>query len=169
MKSSGSKELLEAFRLHRKLTLDLLLSLDNEQLTWRPIKATGSFGKQFRHLLDVQRSYVDSMFTGVLDFLRSDIDHALENDRGKLLESLREEDRRLESKLSTISAVKLFSHSIDCSSVVKYLGEDNRTASIEQIISWMTEHEVFHDGELALYVRSSGMGFPKSWMIWGLK
>lgn len=169
MKSSGSKELLEAFRLHRKLTLDLLLSLDNEQLTWRPIKATGSFGKQFRHLLDVQRSYVDSMFTGVLDFLRSDIDHALENDRGKLLESLREEDRRLESGLSNIPTDELLVHSIDCSRVVKYLRDDNSTASIAKIISWMTEHEIFHEGELALYVRSARMKFPGSWIIWGLR
>ncbi|MEM0136566.1 MAG: DinB family protein, partial [Thermoplasmatales archaeon] len=58
---------------------------------------------------------------------------------------------------------------IDCSRVVKYISEDNRKTSPEIIVSWITEHELFHEGELALYIRSAGMKFPDCWITWGLR
>lgn len=130
---------------------------------------SGSFGKQFRQILDIQRCYVDSIFTGVLDFKRDDVEYSLESDRDRLLKSLREEDGRLESRLSCIPLDELHVHSIDCSSVVKYLGEENSSASMAKIISRMTEHEIFHEGELTLYLRSTNMKYPDSWIVWGLK
>ena len=79
VKSSGFKVMLETFSFHRTLTIDLLCSLGNEQLTCRPIKGFGSFGKQFRHILDAQRCYVDSIFTFFLNFQRDNIYHSLES------------------------------------------------------------------------------------------
>ena len=169
MRGSEPKEILETFRLHRMLTLDLLQSLGNEQLLWRPIKASGSFGKQFRHILDIQRCYVESMINGFLTFFRPHIDHDLEADRERLIQELDLEDGKLEKFFENIQWQKANEKYIDCSQVVQYLGNDKVRASPIQILSWLTEHEILHDGELALYVKTAELKFPGSWMIWGLK
>ncbi|MHB1709189.1 MAG: hypothetical protein ACYCT2_06930, partial [Thermoplasmataceae archaeon] len=49
---------LEIFRFHRSLNLDLLNSLDQSELGVSPINNAGSFGKQFRHIMDVQKCYI---------------------------------------------------------------------------------------------------------------
>ena len=81
MRSSGVNEILGTFKLHRKLTRDLLCSLDPEQLTLKPFEIAGTFGKQFRHLLDIERCHVESIINGSLTFFRPHIDHAPEAER----------------------------------------------------------------------------------------
>ena len=57
---------------------------------------------------------------------------------------------------------------IDCTPAAKYLGENHKKISPLQVISLITEHEVFHEGELALYYISAKIRFPGNWMAWGL-
>lgn len=85
MRSSEVKMLVETFKLHRKLTLDLLRSLDSEQLSIKPISNGGTFGKQFRHILDIERCYVDSIINGSLTFFRPHFDHTLETNKERLI------------------------------------------------------------------------------------
>ncbi len=159
----------ETFTFHRNLTLDLLNFLREDQLSLAPIAGAGSFGKQFRHILDMERCYTDSMVTGSLDFFRTDINHTLENDKYGMIKALLNEDKRLKSVLSKIPEDELYRLNIDCSNVVKYVGEKHRKTSPEIVVSWIMEHELFHDGQLALYIRYLGMKFPESWMFWGLR
>ena len=169
MKNSEIRNQLENYKIHRKLTRDLLLSLSQEQLSVKPFKISGTFGKQFRHLIDIERCYVESLITGSLTFFRSSIDHSIENDKKRLIQEMDEEDRKLDQIFVSIQWGKANDKSIDCSQAVKYLGDNNKLASPVQILSWITEHEIFHEGELALYVRNEKLKFPGSWMIWGLK
>lgn len=169
MRSSEVNEILGTFRLHRKLTRDLLRSLHPEQLALKPFDRAGAFGKQFRHLLDIEKCYVESMINGSLTFFRPNIDHALEADRERLIQELDLEDGKLEKFFESIQWQEANEKYIDCSQVVQYLGNDNIRASPVQILSWLTEHEILHDGELALYVKTTELKFPGSWMIWGLK
>ena len=166
--SSESETLLENYKLHRKLTRDLLLSLNQEQLSLKPFSVSGTFGKQFRHLLDIEKCYVESLLNGFLAFYRSDIDHSLETNRERLIQELDREDAKLEKFFKGIRREKVNEKYVDCTQAVQYLG-DNIRASPVRILSWLTEHEILHEGELLLYVRTERMEFPKSWMIWGLK
>ena len=166
--SSESETLLENYKLHRKLTRDLLLSLNQEQLSLKPFSVSGTFGKQFRHLLDIERCYVESLLNGFLAFYRSDIDHSLETNRERLIQELDREDAKLEKFFKGIRREKVNEKYVECTQAVQYLG-DNIRASPVRILSWLTEHEILHEGELLLYVRTERMEFPWSWMIWGLK
>ena len=166
--SSESETLLENYKLHRKLIRDLLLSLNPEQLSLKPFSVSGTFGKQFRHLLDIEKCYVESLLNGFLAFYRSDIDHSLETNRERLIQELDREDAKLEKFFKGIRREKVNEKYVDCTQAVQYLG-DNIRASPVRILSWLTEHEILHEGELLLYVRTERMEFPKSWMIWGLK
>ena len=169
MRSSDVKMLLDTFKLHRKITRDLLCSLNSEQLSNKPISSAGTFGKQFRHILDIERCYVESIINGSLTFFRPYIDHTLESDKERLIQELDVEDGRLEKILESIGGQKATEKYIDCSKVVKYLGDAHPQASPVQVLSWLTEHEILHDGELALYVRAVKIKFPDSWMVWGLR
>lgn len=50
---------------------------------------------------------------------------------------------------------------------IKYINKSN--VSPEEIIMYIVEHNIFHEGELTLYIREIGNKFPENWMIWGLK
>ena len=167
--SSESETLLENYKLHRKLTRDLLLSLNQEQLSLKPFSVSGTFGKQFRHLLDIEKCYVESLLNGFLAFYRSDIDHSLETNRERLIQELDREDAKLEKFFKGIRREKANEKYVDCTQAVQYLGDNNIRASPVRILSWLTEHEILHEGELLLYVRTERMEFPRSWMIWGLR
>ena len=163
------KNLLENYKIHRKLTRGLLLSLGHEQLSVKPFHASGTFGKQFRHLIDIELSYVESLTTGSLSFLRPNVDHSIENDKERLIHEMDTVDSDLIQVTGNIDNAEAEDKYIDCSQAVMYLGEVNLLASPIQILKWITEHEIFHEGELALYVRNEKLKFPDSWMIWGLK
>ncbi len=167
--NTDMKNLLENYKVHRKLTRDLLLSIGQEQLSAKPFHASGSFGKQFRHLIYIERSYVESLTTGSLSFFRPNVDHSIENDKEKLIHEMDTVDVDLIQIIGSIGNAKAEDKYIDCSQAVKYLGDRNMLASPIQILKWITEHEIFHEGELALYVRNEKLKFPESWMIWGLK
>ena len=81
MRNADVRALLGTFKHHRILTRDLLFSLNSEQLSIKPISSAGTFGKQFRHILDIERCYVESIVNGSLNFLRPYIDHTLESDK----------------------------------------------------------------------------------------
>ena len=169
MTNTEVKNLLENYKIHRKLTRDLLLSLGQEHLSVKPFHASGSFGKQFRHLIDIERSYVESLTTGSLSFFRPNVDHSIEIDKIRLINEMDTLDRELIQIICSLGNVKAYNKYIDCRQAVNYLGESNMFASPIRILSWITEHEIFHEGELALYVRNEKLKFPDSWMIWGLR
>ena len=169
MTNTEVKNLLENYKIHRKLTRDLLIFISQEQLSVKPFHASGTFGKQFRHLIDIESCYVESLTTGSLTFFRPNVDHSIENDKKRLIHNMDRVDRELSQIICSIENAKADNKYIDCRQVMKYLGDGNMFASPIQILSWITEHEIFHEGELALYVRNEKLKFPDSWIIWGLK
>lgn len=56
---------------------------------------------------------------------------------------------------------------ISCEKSIKYISKSN--VSPEEIIMYIIEHNIFHEGELTLYIREIGKKFPENRMIWGLK
>ena len=160
--------MIENLRFHGDLIFSSLESIEHKFLEVRPVKNAGTFGKQFRHILDIRKCYLDALQSGTLDFYREDVDHSLEKNKQALMEELRSALNEICRIVSSFEERKIEDKWIDCTKAVKYLGEDHKRISALNVISLVTEHEVFHEGELALYYRSSMIKFPRNWMAWGL-
>ena len=129
MKNSEIRNQLENYKIHRKLTRDLLLSLSQEQLSIKPFSVSGTFSKQSRHLIDIERCYVESLKTGSPTFFRPSVDHSIENDKKKLIQEMDTLDKDLEQTFASIQWKKTNDKSIDCSQKAEYLGGNNKLAS----------------------------------------
>lgn len=159
---------IESFRFHNSLLTSLLETINFELLLVSPIKNAGTFGKQFRHILDIRKCYLDALKKGILDFYRIDIDHSLENNKQGLLEASRRIVEEICTEISLCDSKRLEEKWVDCTPSLKYLGGNNRKISPLQAIGLLIEHEVFHEGELALYFKSANLEFPNNWITWGL-
>ncbi|MCL4337659.1 MAG: DinB family protein [Candidatus Thermoplasmatota archaeon] len=159
---------IESLRFHNSLLTSSLESIPTELLLVSPIKNAGTFGKQFRHILDIRKCYLDALKKGILDFYRIDIDHSLENNKQGLLEVSRRVVEEICAEVSLCDNKRLEEKWVDCTPSLKYLGENNRKINPLQAIGLLIEHEVFHEGELALYFKSANLEFPKNWMTYGL-
>ena len=159
---------IESLRFHNSLLTSSLESIPTELLLVSPIKNAGTFGKQFRHILDIRKCYLDALKKGILDFYRIDIDHSLENNKQGLLEASRRIVEEICAEVSLCDNKRLEEKWVDCTPSLKYLGENNRKINPLQAIGLLIEHEVFHEGELALYFKSANLEFPKNWMTYGL-
>ena len=160
--------MIENLRFHDGLILSSLESIDSKFLEVSPVKNAGTFGKQFRHILDIRKCYLDALQSGTLDFYRRDVDHSLESNKQVLLEELRSVLKEICRIVSSYDERKVMDKWIDCTPAVKYLGENHKRISALEVVSLITEHEVFHEGELALYYRSTKIRFPRNWIAWGL-
>ncbi len=155
-------------RFHASLLASSLESIHSDLLPLNPIENAGTFGKQYRHILDMRKCYLNALRSGILDFYRIDIDHSLENNKHGLLERLKRILEEICAEVTLLDSKQLEEKWIDCTPSVKYLGENNRKISPYQAIGLLLEHEVFHEGELALYFKSADLKFPKNWITWGL-
>ena len=168
MNVSVLSDMIETLRFHGDLIHSSLESVDCEFLEASPIKNAGTFGKQFRHILDIRKCCIDALKLGTLDFYRSDVDHTLESNKQVLLEELKSVLVEICRIVSAYDARKVEDKWIDCTPSIKYLGQNYKGINPLQVISLITEHEVFHEGELALYYRAAGIRFPENWITWGL-
>lgn len=159
---------IEILRFHDALLTNSLKSIDSGILPVDPINNAGTFGKQFRHIIDIRKCYLDALKSGILDFYRKDIDHSLENNKQRLLDELKRISEDICAEVSLYDSQRLEEKWIDCTPSVRYLGENNRKINPLQAIGLLIEHEVFHEGELALYFKSKNLKFPKNWITWGL-
>ena len=108
------------------------------------------------------------MQSGTLDFYRRGVDHSLESNKQILLGELRSVLVEICRIVSAYDERKVVDKWIDCTPSVKYLDENHKRISPFQVIKLFTEHEVFHEGELALYYRSAKLRFPRNWVAWEL-
>ena len=172
MTNPGISNFLDTFKYHRKLTRDLLYSLSQEQLALKPISKAGSFGKQFRHLLDIERRYVESLNNGSLTFFRSHIDHSMEIDRERLIKEIDLEDRKLEKIFESMKPQKsmekceeLFKKTVPpksgytivielkLMSLIKSIVDD--TTQLRNLI-WPRESKAFNEEALKIFRRERG-------------
>lgn len=168
MSKDLESKLLE-FRLHTLLIRDMLESISERDLAMSPVKGGGTFGKQFRHMLDNMRCYRDALESGSLDFNRTDINHALEDDRQQLLSEFEGLYISIDEFFSNLEHGRERMKYVDGSAVTRYLGDDFIKLSPSRILSLIVEHLVFHEGQLTLYFRALERPFPPSWMFWGLR
>jgi uncharacterized damage-inducible protein DinB len=142
------------WKLFRNLTYDLLESLAEKNLIETVGKNMGSLGKQFRHLGDVQLCYNEAIKTGKIDFSKYRRDYSIENSKLKLRQFLEEMDEEMYSLIEKNNTVE-----IDWGFT---------KISLIEHLDFLIQHEILHQGELIVYIRSLELRFPKSWEeLWG--
>ena len=100
MVSAYLSDEIENLRFHSALITSTLESIHSELLSARPVRKAGTFGKQFRHILDIRKCYPYAVELGVLDIHRIDVEHSIEKNKHSLLGEL---NRVLEEICSKIS------------------------------------------------------------------
>ena len=140
----------------RSLTMDLLRSLEPEDLEFRPGSSVGLMWQHFRHLGRIQENYLHAMDTGRISFGVDGVTYAGGASKELLLEYLKRLDSDLSEKLKFPSGLR---RRID------WFGEE---VDLGVHLSRLTEHELLHQGMLVVYVRLLNRKFPVSWRTWGL-
>ncbi len=160
-------EKIEELKIHNDLILKLLNSLKNDDLIMAPFENAGTIGKQFRHIITTNETYYYAMISGNLDFYVDSINHSIENNASDLMENFKKTNENIINLIENMNIYRLNEKYINCKKSAKYI--DKNYVSPNEIITYITEHTVFHEGELTLYIRSLHKNFPENWMIWGLK
>jgi hypothetical protein len=139
----------------RGLTLELLDSLTDTELTYALGPGLAAFWKQFRHVGRVQECYVEALNTKRIKF-----DYANERYRGgcskeRLRSYLQELDRELFDILE----------SLDWNLNIEW---DAKAVTVLQHLLWMVAHETLGHRQWIVYTRLMGKKLPPSWKAWGI-
>ncbi len=158
------ESLIDTYRLHRNLITDVLRQLSDEQLQLTIGKNMGTLGKQFRHIGDIQLCYIDALKTKKMSFFRSTVDHSLEESRELLLGFLTENDQRMLATLEGLGNEELEKMRIDWTHKSHQIDEQ---LSVYDHLNDLIRHEILHQGEIIVYLRTLELPFPASWRLWG--
>jgi len=152
-------ELIERFesqwKFARHLTRDLLESMEPSELAFTPGTQLGPFWKHFRHLGRVQENYLQAIETGRAVFGFDNTTYRGDASRQSLVDYLDRVDRRLRDALTTLDVARR----------IDWFGG---TVDAYTHFTRMADHEIFHQGMFAVYMRLLGRSIPRSWASWGL-
>ncbi len=151
--------------LHHGLIVDVLERLSDELLGFTCGRGMGTLGKQFLHIADVEVSYTEALGTRRMDFARPAVDHSLESSQRDLLVFLRSAEQRLRSTLRELTQGDLETIRIDWTRTHQHYADG---LPVHSHLEALIEHEILHEGELVVYMRSLGLELPPSWKILGL-
>ncbi len=124
----------------------------------------GSLGKQFKHIGRIQLGYTDALRTGRLIFWKPLGDPSLESEKNALLSFLEANDRQLFSVLRATTEEQLLYLRIDGTGKSH---QSNNELSVYDLVDDLTMHEILHQGELVVYMKTLGLAFLESWKLWG--
>ena len=144
------KDWIEDWKEVRGKTLEFLEKLPEEKMTWRPHKLLGTFGMQIRHIIKSQESYVKGITIGKIDFSDKKFDKELETNKQKALDYLKKLDNELIRLLSSLDQNKKIIF------VDGVYGEQK--IPLTTVLSYLTNHEVYHQGIFTCYGRLAGLG-----------
>jgi len=143
------------WKFTRRLTLELLDSLTDAELSQTPSPELGPFWKQFRHVGRLQECYMEALNTKKIKFDYRNKRYRGGCSKNALKAYLRALDREL---------VQAFER-IDSNATIEWQGE---TASVFQHLMRMLAHEILHQGQWIIYARLMGLQLPPGWKAWGV-
>ena len=143
------------WKFTRGLTLELLDSLTDAELSQTPSPELGPFWKQFRHVGCLQECYMEALNTKKIKF-----DYRNKRYRGGCSKSaLKAYLRALDREL-----VQAF-EGIDSNATIGWEGE---MVSVFQHLMRMLAHETLHHGQWIVYACLMGKQLPPGWKAWGV-
>jgi uncharacterized damage-inducible protein DinB len=144
----------KTWQFTRSLTYDFLKVLNEQDLSYSPQLEFGTFGKQIRHVGDVQECYLQALETGMADFSKKRMDLTMEQSLPKLEAHLRQQDVRLYDLLSKF----------DGDPINQMIAWPTTKLSVLEHLFLLPQHEAIHQGQWSLAGRQHGIELPKSWV-----
>ncbi len=154
--------ILENWKFHRDLGLDALRSLPEGLLVATVGKGMGTLGEQFRHIGRVRQQYTEALRTGRIAPRAKKTDPQMAGSKDLLTAYLEKTGNELMEVLEGITGPEAETLRIDWS----YWGGGFK--DIPQHLLCLCDHENFHNGQMTVYFKTLGLGFPDSWKAWGL-
>ena len=143
------------WKFTRGLTLELLDSLTDAELSQTPSPELGPFWKQFRHVGRLQECYMEALNTKKIKFDYRNKRYRSGCSKNALKAYLRALDREL---------VQTF-EGVDSNAIIGWEGE---MVSVFQHLMRMLAHEILHHGQWIVYARLMGKQLPPGWKAWGV-
>jgi uncharacterized damage-inducible protein DinB len=143
------------WKFTRGLTLELLNSLTDAELSQTPSPELGPFWKQFRHVGRLQECYMEALNTKKIKFDYRNKRYRSGCSKNALKAYLRALDREL---------VQTF-EGVDSDATIGWEGE---MVSVFQHLMRMLAHEILHHGQWIIYARLMGKQLPPGWKAWGV-
>ena len=156
------KGILGSFDFHFGLSMDILRSLTNDQLSLTVGKNMGTIGEQFRHMGRVITQYVEGVENRKIDKTQNLPNLEIAKSKEQLIDYLENARKQLDTVFNSISDEELSNLKIDWS----YWKDE--PMNIVGHLAALTGHQNFHNGQLVVYLRTHEIPFPKSWAAWGL-
>lgn len=139
----------------RGLTLDLLDSLTDADLSEAPGLDLGPFWKQFRHVGRLQECYQEALSTKEVRFDYENKRYRGGCSKGTLKNYLQELDGELSKAIEQMDRNMT-------------IGWDGKEVGVFQHLMRMASHEILHHGQWILYDRLMEKKLPLSWKAWGV-
>ena len=136
----------------RNNTFKFIESIPNNKIGFSPHKDWGSIGRQLRHIADVQECYLNAIDTKKVTFQNKRKDYSMETDKDKLIRYMKDLDKRLKEKIQKMSEKDLLK---------KVDWEEVGNPSIIVMLTYMKEHEIYHQGILQVYASLAGFQTPR--------
>ena len=143
------------WKFTRGLTLELLDSLTDAELSQTPSPELGPFWKQFRHVGRLQECYMEALNTKKIKFDYRNKRYRSGCSKNALKAYLRALDREL---------VQTF-EGVDSNATIGWEGE---MVSVFQHLMRMLAHEILHHGQWIIYARLRGKQLPPGWKAWSV-
>ena len=145
------KNWLNDWKETRGMTIKFLEIVPKEKFNWKPHELLGTFGMQVRHLIIVQKNYIDGMKKKKIDFSDKSFDKKIESDKKIAISRLKKLDKELEGLLEKINNLNheiVFVDGVSGEHKVKLL----------TVLTYLVNHEFYHQGIFTCYGRLAGLG-----------
>ena len=150
----------QAWKFHRGLALDILQSLNEDQLRLTVGKNMGTLGMQFRHIAKIELEYLDAIKTKKIDPSSNRLEKSISNSKESLLNVFDETEKELAELLNPIQDPESF--------MIDWTHWDIKEMNLIDHIQALADHNNLHNGEIIVYAKTHDIPFPKSWEPWGL-
>ncbi len=150
----------QAWKFHRGLALDILKSIDDDQLNLTVGKNMGTLGQQFRHIAKIELEYIDAIKNKRVAPVSGRLDKSLSNSKEELLNVFGQNRKELTELLNSIQDPESY--------MIDWTHWDVKEMNLIDHIQALADHNNLHNGEIIVYVKTHDIPFPKSWEPWGL-
>jgi uncharacterized damage-inducible protein DinB len=155
-------KILENWKFHRGLSLDILKSLSDEQLGFTVGENMGSLGEQFRHMARVQVQYTEAIQNKKVGKIGRKIDLDVAKSKDDLIKLWEEIEKNMTDIVGSLSEEEIENFKIDWN--YWHIPE----MDLVEHLTALTDHQNLHNGQIVVYLKTHSISFPKSWSAWGL-
>lgn len=152
----------QSWRFHRGLALDILKSLDEEQLQLTVGENMGTLGRQFRHIVKIEIEYLEAIKNKKVAPVQEKLSKDLSNSKEALIAVFDDVERKMADLLKSLEEEDPEKYMIDWTHWS--MDEMNLVDHIQAL----ADHNNLHNGEIIVYAKTHNIPFPKSWEPWGL-